>query len=128
MVVGREAHRLDAVAPRVVYEIEEAVEFVADRVPAETAARISHDEVRDLLRMHMRRLHAKGLHPAIAEDQRQDIDVPVVMDELDEVAYVIGEAEHAGLDVDDGDVAAVVDRHLEYLDAIGAIGPRASEP
>ena len=76
----------------------------------------------------MQRLHAKGLHPDIAEDQRQDIDETLVMDELDEVAYVIGEAEKAGLDVDDGDVAAVIDRHLDYLDAIGAVGPRADPP
>ena len=128
IVVGREAHRLDAVAPRVIYDIDEAVEFVANRVPAETAARISHDDVRNLLRAHMRRLHAKGLHPTIAEDQRQDIEEPVVMDELDEVAFVIGEAERLGLDVEDSDVASVVDRHLEYLDVIGAVGPRADQP
>ena len=28
VVVGREAHRLDAVAPRVVYTLDEAVDFV----------------------------------------------------------------------------------------------------
>ena len=36
VVVGREAHRLDAVAPRVVYRVDEAVDFVADRVPPAT--------------------------------------------------------------------------------------------
>ena len=45
-VVGREAHRLDAVAPRVVYEIDNAVQFVADNLPAGTQARLTIDEVR----------------------------------------------------------------------------------
>ena len=33
VVVGREAHRLDALAPRVVYEEEQALSFVAERLP-----------------------------------------------------------------------------------------------
>ena len=52
-VVGREAHRLDAVAPRVVYEIDNAVKFVADNLPAGTQARLTIDEVRALLLCHL---------------------------------------------------------------------------
>jgi len=127
VVIGREAHRLDAVAPRVVYDLDQAVEFVADRVPAPTAARISHDDVRTLLSLHLRHLHAKGLWPDIAEDQVQDIASPVVLDELDETAWVIGQAEASGVELDDADVAVVIDAHLDYLDAIGAVGPQAPE-
>jgi len=126
VVIGREAHRLDAVAPRVIYDLDQAVEFVADRAPETTAARLSHDDVRELLRLHRRHLHAQGLWPAVAEDQVQDIDEPVVLDELDETAWVLGEAESAGLAVDDTDVAAVIDLHFAYLDAIGAVGPAAA--
>ena len=49
VVVGREAHRLDAVAPRVVYRLDEAVEFVGDRVPPATQARLTPGEVEQLL-------------------------------------------------------------------------------
>ena len=49
VVVGREAHRLDAVAPRVVYHLDEAVEFVADRVPPATQARLTPAELEQLL-------------------------------------------------------------------------------
>ena len=41
------------------------------------------------------------------------------------VGYVIGQAEAAGLHVDDIDVVNVVEAHLAYLDAIGAVGPPA---
>ena len=36
VVVGREARRLDSVAPRSVYIVDEAVEFVAEYLPPET--------------------------------------------------------------------------------------------
>ena len=41
VVIGREARRLDAVAPRVVYEIDLAVDWVASAVPPETQARLT---------------------------------------------------------------------------------------
>ncbi len=73
VVVGREAHRLDAVAPRVVYRIDEAVDFVADHVPPATQARLTPAEVEQLLVFHLRWLHAKGLQPVDVTDRRQDI-------------------------------------------------------
>ena len=80
-VVGREAHRLDAVAPRSVYIVDEAVEFVAEYLPQSTQARLTPDELEQLLTFHMRWLHAKGLQPANVIDRRQDIAEPVVISE-----------------------------------------------
>jgi hypothetical protein len=128
VVIGREARRLDTVAPRTVYLLDEAVEFVADHLPPESQARLTHDEVRELLVMHMRRLHDKGLQPTGVVDHVQDIDLPVVVDEMTDGGYLIGQAEQAGLSIDDVDVLNVIEAHLEYLDAIGAIGPRADDP
>jgi len=129
VVVGREAHRLDAVAPRRVYIIEEAVEFVAEYLPPETQARLTPDELEQLLTFHMRWLHAKGLQPANVIDRRQDITAPVVVHEDTVAGYLLGEAERHGVDiVDDVDVINVVDAHLAYFEAIGAVGPTASDP
>ena len=126
LTVGREARRLDAVAPRALYVLDEAVAYVAEQVPDESQARLTHDEVAQLLRIHMGRLHHLGLQPEDVTDRPQDIAVPTFLEEVDEVAYVIGGAEVNGLDVADGDVAAVVDAHQRYLDAIGAVGPAAT--
>lgn len=126
-VVGREAHRLDAVAPRALYDIDEAVVHVADNIPPASQARLTHGEVEQLLRIHMGRLHQLGLQPPDVTDRRQDIVVPTFLEEVDEVAYVIGGAEANEMDVHDDDVAAVVDQHLRYLDRIGAVGPVAEE-
>jgi len=129
LVIGREAHRLDAVAPRSVYLVDEAVEFVAEYLPAETQARLTPEELEQLLTFHMRWLHSKGLQPSNVIDRRQDIEELVVAGEDTLVGYLIGEAERAGVDVlDDVDVVNVVDAHLAYFDAIGAVGPKALDP
>ena len=126
VVVGREAHRLDAVAPRSVYLIDEVLEFVAEYLPPETQARLTPDELEQLLTFHMRWLHAKGLQPTNVIDRRQDIDNLVVVGEDDLTAYLLGEADAAGIEIiDDVDVVNVVDAHLAYFEAIGAVGPKA---
>jgi hypothetical protein len=124
--IGREAHRLDAVAPRAVYQLDEAVDFVADRLPPDSQARLTPDEVERLLVIHLRWLHAKGLQPDHAVDQVQSIREPVVINEDTLVAYMLGQAEREGIELlDDVDAVNVSEAHLLYLDAIGAVGPQA---
>ena len=127
VTVGREAHRLDAVAPRAVYVLDEAVEYVSEELPGAAQARLTPDEVRTLLRAHMAQMRSKGLQPPVAADQVQEIVDPVVVDETDAVAYLIDQAERRHIDVTDEDVAHVVDAHLAYLAAIGAVGPVAED-
>lgn len=124
--VGREAHRLDAVAPRATYRLDEATDFVCDRLAADSQARLTPGEVEQLLIFHMQWLHAKGLQPDRAVDHRQDIDETVVLTEDTLTAYLLGEADRNGVDlIDDVDAVRVVEQHLAYFDAIGAIGPQA---
>lgn len=125
--IGREAHRLDAVAPRAVYEIDFAIDWVADRLPEDTQARLTEDELRALLVAHMNWMHARGLLPEKVTDRPQDIATPVVVDETTVAAYLLGEAEKLGVALlDDVDVINVVDAHLLYFNAIGAVGPQTS--
>ena len=127
VVIGREARRLDAVAPRAVYELDDAVAYVAARIPADSQARLTFDEVRQLLVAHMRWMHARGLQPGDVIDRRQDIGEEVVVNEETLTAWLLGEAERQSIDlVDDVDAVHVVQAHLAYLDEIGAVGPRAS--
>jgi hypothetical protein len=129
VVVGREAHRLDAVAPRVVYRIDEAVAYVSDRLPEASQARLTPDELEQLLVFHLRWLHAKGLQPVDVVDRRQDISTPTVITEDTLIGYLLGEAEREGVDLlDDVDAVAVAEAHLAYLRAIGAVGPPADDP
>ena len=124
--VGREAHRLDAIAPRAAYQLDEAVDFVCDRLPEESQARLTPEEVEQLLVFHLQWLHSQGLQPDKAVDQVQSIDETVVVTEDALTAYLIGESERTGVELlDDVDAVNVVQAHLDYFDAIGAVGPQA---
>ena len=127
IVIGREAHRLDALAPRVVYDIDEATSFVADRLPSDSQARLTYAELRKMLVLHMGWLHSKGLQPQDVIDRRQDITESVVFGEETLTAFLMGEAMEARIEVlDDVDIVHVVRAHLNYFEAIGAVGPSAS--
>ena len=126
ITVGREAHRLDAVAPRVVYAPDEAVDFVCDRLPPDSQARLTPGEVEQLLTFHMQWLHAQGLQPDKVIDRPQDIEETVVVAEDSLTAYLLGEADRNDVDLlDDVDDVNVVEAHLAYFKAIGAVGPQA---
>jgi len=104
------------------------VQFVADRLPADSQARLTFDDLRQLLRAHLRWLYRKGLQPADVIDRRQDIDDEVVVDEDTVTAWLLAEAERREIDViEDIDVYHVVRAHMQYFEAIGAVGPQADE-
>lgn len=128
LTIGREARRLDAMAPRAVYQLEQAADYVAMSLPEVTQARLTMEELEKLLVLHMNWLHSKGLLPAKAVDQRQDISTPIVVTEDSLIAYLLGESDKAGIQImDDVDLVNVTEAHLAYFDAIGAVGPQADE-
>ncbi len=102
---------------------------MSDRLPEASQARLTPDEVEQLLVFHLRWLHAKGLQPVDVVDRRQDISTPTVITEDTLIGYLLGEAEREGVELlDDVDAVAVADAHLAYLRAIGAVGPPADDP
>ena len=128
LTIGREARRLDAMAPRAVYQLEQAADYVAMSLPEATQARLTMEELEKLLVLHMNWLHSKGLLPAKAVDQRQDISTPIVVTEDSLIGYLLGESDKAGIQImDDVDLVNVTEAHLAYFDAIGAVGPVANE-
>lgn len=98
--------------------------MVADGLAPEPAARLTYDEVREIIRWYLDDLAAKGLAPQPGTEVSGDTPAVTLADD-DAVARVIGRAEQAGIDVDDGDVFTVVGLLMEHLVAIGAVGPPA---
>ena len=128
VVVGREAQRLDMVAPRVIYDIDQAAEYVARSLPSNTQARLTMDEVRQLLLAHLSWMNDQGLTPLDVTDRVQSISIPVVVDEDTLAAYLLKEASRRGVEIlDDVDVVHVADAHMGYFAAIGAVGPKADK-
>ena len=132
VVLGRETARLADVARPAVFDMTEAVDFIADRLPMETQARISHDDVRWVLLADADLL--EDATADVGEDHEAD-DAPdeepaedrQVVDEDAAVARILELADASGRDLADEDIVAVLDGRLAYLEAIGAIGPEADD-
>ena len=124
VAVGREAFTMSAQPKQAHFDLEEAVEFVADRLPDEVTAILSYDDVRSILRWHLEYLRDRGV-PA----RRDLVDGgPVVVEDDEGIAWVLGKADEVGMDVTDAEVAVVLETELEYFEAIGAIGGAVPEP
>lgn len=117
--VGREVVLLEGRARPAVFELEEAIAFIAERLPDEVTARVSHDDVRWVLRTD-----AEMLEEATSEVVALgDADEVVEQDET--VGRVLGRVAEERPDLADEDVVAILDARLAYLQAIGAIGSEA---
>ena len=130
VVVGGETARLATVARPAVFDLGEAVDFIADRLPADSQARLSHDDVRWVLLADADLLEESTAgpperrYPWSRKPAAQEMPFEVV-DEVQAVARILAAAEAADRDLEDEDVVAVLDTRLEYLEAIGAVGPQA---
>jgi hypothetical protein len=110
VAVGREARRLWVQPPRPVFDMDEAVEWIGDRLPFDVAAELSHDDVRQIVQWSLD-------HLVVSTDD----EVLVVEDET--LAYVQVRARDGGHAWTEGQIQAVLDVQLAYLEAIGAAGP-----
>jgi hypothetical protein len=122
VTVGRVVGRLSVEPPVSVFDEDEAVAWIADRLPYEVQARLSHEDVRRIVLWHLEYLEHEGVATETAFEEAPD---NVVVGEDDALAYVLGQATDAGLDADDTQIALVIDTERAYLAAIGAIGPEA---
>lgn len=119
VAIGRETGRLAARVHPAVFDLEEAVDFIAESLPVDVASRLTHDDVRWVLRAD-----ADLLETATIEDPDKERSV---VDEYDAVARILARADDEGRSIEDADVAAVLDARITYLQAIGAVGPEATD-
>lgn len=126
VAVGRLAGQLAEQPRPAVYDRAEAVDFVADRLPDDVTAQLSYDQLAQLLQWHLDYLEERGV--ARAQGVDNVASGPLVAAEDDALAFVIGRATDAGMDVDDVAVVQVIEGNETYLEAIGAIGEQLAMP
>ncbi|MBA3653393.1 MAG: hypothetical protein H0W70_04295 [Actinobacteria bacterium] len=124
VVVGREARRLDAVPPNPVFDIDDAVAWVADRLPYEVSAILSHGEVRQIIDLNLEYFRTRGVS---GNGHTTEVEGPVVVGGAETVDYVLRRAGAVGAEFTAGQVHAVLEAQMGYLEAIGAAGPEAAE-
>jgi hypothetical protein len=126
--VGTEAFRLGHQPPPTIFDLDEAVAHVADALPQESQARLTYDEVRELIVAELDHLEGSGVLATPGGDVAlPGGDTPdVVLADDEAVAVVLGHAEERGMDVTDEDVYQVIAGLHGYLAEIGAVGPPAA--
>ena len=102
--------------PSVLFEVDEAIEFVASALPADISARLSYEDVEALLGWHM--VHLAGRE---GEDEVDIVDDRAVAD-------LLRAAEGEDRDISEADVRAVLAAEVEYLVAVGAVRPDGDAP
>ena len=129
--VMRVSSRLAHTRARTVYDLLEAVDFVAERLPDALSAKLSYDDVEALLLWRLDHLRLQGSATygrgdVTAAEAESRSDEAVTSDD-DSVDYVLAKAAESGRDVDALDVVVVLDLESQYLRAIGALGPPAED-
>jgi hypothetical protein len=126
--VGRETFRLRHQPPSTIFDLDEAVAYVGDALPDESQARLTYDEVRELIVAELDHLERRGLLAAPGGDVvlSDGGTADVVLADDDAVAVGLAHAETVGLEVSDDDVYQVITALQGYLASIGAIGPPAA--
>src|SRR5687768_15245812 len=69
VLIGRETMRLSTSPPRPVYDIDEAVVWIADRLPDEVSAQLSHADVRQIIHWSMNHLRVLALDDRTADEE-----------------------------------------------------------
>ncbi len=116
---------------RSVYDVEDAIDFVAEALPPEITAEVSFEDVRAVLGWYVEYLADKGIaNTRTADDPGSGL---IVVGDDERVAFVIGRVDAAGDDapganLSDEQVAAILDANLRYEESIGAIGPEVAPP
>jgi hypothetical protein len=124
--VGSSTAGLAGRARRSVYDIEEAVDWVGDHLPAELTAEISYDDVRVVLDLYLDYLRVKGVASTKAADELGS--ELIVVPEEERLAWILGRLDDAkddspGAELTDEQVVVILEVNSGYERSIGAIGP-----
>ena len=129
VTVGTVVNQSRGQARQSVFDVEEAAMWVGEQLPEEVQAQRSYADVEQLLTWYVDYLEEHGVAYERDAERIEDADGgALVVDEDKALAFVIGSAADADMDVTDEEIVVVLDRTVDYLTAIGAIGSAVAEP
>ena len=119
VVVGGEARRLARQPPQRVFDFEEAVTWVCDRVGDDVAAVLSPDDVRRILSWHLEFFRLRGV--SSNGDGPHGNGEPVAIGGAESFQFVALRAEQAEAEYTPEQLNAVLNAQMAYLIEIGSI-------
>ena len=129
VALGVAVGRLEHETAPAIYELGDAVEFIAEELPEEVTARVSFDDVRTVLRWHLDWFHTVGLATRYGQDLGDEAvavgERAVAADQAAVEAVVARSLRDGG--PDPIDVVCILDLQMRYLAEIGAVGPPADD-
>jgi hypothetical protein len=125
VLVVREAGRMAKDPPPTLFDLDDAYEWVVDNVPDDVAATLTPDDVRRILGFQVEYFKRKGVSTNGSGSQPGG---PAVVGGSETVAYILERAAATGEAYLPEQVYAVIETQLDYLQAIGAIGPVVEPP
>ena len=132
VAVGSVVRRLEKSAMPVVLEIDDAVDWIAERLPTEAASQLSRDDVVNIVGWYLEVFDAVGLatdHGQELGDGALDDDPSDVVAPLDDaLEHVVARAGGGDDPLDAVSVAMAAELLGTYLTAMGAIGDPADPP
>ena len=123
VALGQTVGRLERERPPAVYDLTDAVSWIAARLPDEVTARISYDDVAQVLRWHLDWFAAQGVASRHGEELAGEgvgDDEPVVAEEERAVDAIVARS-LAAEGPDAVDVVCILDLQMRYLELIGAV-------
>ncbi len=125
--VSRVSIELEETIAPALLEVDDAVEAVAEAIPYEVSAVLSHTDVDQIIRWVLDWFDSLGMASDFGEELGGDWveDDEAVGDEISAVDHAVARAVSQRADLDAVHVTVVVDEFLRYLRDIGAIGDEA---
>ena len=129
VIVVREAGRMTREPPPVLFSMDEAYDFVVERLPDIVAATLTPDDVRRILAFQWEYFRRTGVS-ANGSNEHPSAGVmshAAVVGGRAEIDYILERAAETGEAYLPEQVEAVVETQLEYLRAIGAMSTPAEQ-
>jgi hypothetical protein len=120
ILVVREAGRLAKDPPPTLFDLDDAYELVVANLPDDVAATLTPDDVKRILAFQVEYFRREGVS---ANGAAHPAPGPGLVGGPEIVAYVLRRAEETGDPYLPEQVEPVVEIQLDYLRAIGAVGP-----
>jgi hypothetical protein len=120
IIVVREAGRLAKDPPPTLFDLDEAYELVVENLPDVVAATLTPADVKRILAFQVEYFRRQGVSTTGAAPA---VPGPGLVGGPEIVAYVLQRSEETGDPYIPEQVEPVVEIQLDYLRAIGAVGP-----
>lgn len=128
VAVARVSVELEGTIAPALLEVDDAVEVVAEAIPYEVSAVVSHEDVHQVILWVLEFFEQLGMSSVYGEELGGDwvLDDRAVADEIGVIDHAVARGMSTNSDVDAVHITVIADEFISYLRDIGAVGGEVS--